>query len=130
MKKDIELPKVTDITVAIIPADEMLWDVYLINEKTEDINNIIVNCKGFGERNGEKVETSQMRYFIEKVKANTAVKVEPIAVELFDLTHQYWISFQHNGTMLDKKYIFEKGTLSENNFSNIPFLETKGVMIK
>lgn len=130
MKKDIEERKVTDIAVAIVPADDFAWDVYLINLKQVAISNILINCKGFGQRERSTVETTQMRYFIENIAAQTAKKIEPLAVELFDLNHQYWISFQENGFMFDKKYIFVQASLCEENFTMIPLLATKGIMIK
>mgnify|MGYP000400958110 CR=1 FL=1 len=31
MKKDIEIRKVEDVAIAVIPKDEEFWDVFLIN---------------------------------------------------------------------------------------------------
>jgi hypothetical protein len=50
MKKDIHIPKVEDIGVAIIKdtdkGDE-IWNVYLINYKKEPINNVLNRDKAF-----------------------------------------------------------------------------------
>jgi hypothetical protein len=32
--------------------------------------------------------------------------------------------------MYDKKYVFVKGSISEENFTDIPFIDRKGVMIR
>jgi hypothetical protein len=58
------------------------------------------------------------------------ILIEPIQTKLFDLTNEYWISFVQNDYMYDKKYVFVRGSISEENFTTIPFINRKGVMIK
>lgn len=132
MKKDIPIKKVTDIGVAIVPSeeDENFWDVYFLNLKEKDIKNVFISSRGYGEINGEKVETTQLRYFYELIGAEMAVKVEPIDSKLFQLANEYWISFNFDDFMYDKKYIFVPGSFIEENFTNIPIVNKKGVMIK
>ncbi len=130
MKKDIDIRKVTDIAIAVVPTDEEMWDVYLINLKSEPIRNILVSTKGYGTRYGEPVETNQMRYFIECAESMSAVKIEPIQTDLFDLANQYWISFQHDNFLFDKKYVFVAGSLNKDYFTRLPILDTLGIMIK
>ena len=130
MKKDIDIKKVMDIAIAIVPTDELMWDVYLLNLKPESIKNIIINAKGYGTRYGESVQTTEMRYFIEHAAPMTATKIEPIQTALFDLANQYWLSFQHDSFLFDKKYVFVAGSLHEDYFTLLPILEEKGVMIK
>ena len=129
MKKDIEIPKVSDIYIAIVPAQGDLWDVYIINQQGYDLQNVLICTKGYGERAGQKVSTSTLRHFYERVKATTAQKIEPIATELFDLAHEYWLSYQYNGIMYDKKYVFVAGSIAADYFSTLPLLEIKGVLI-
>ena len=61
MLKDINIRKVTDLVVAIVPYDisekEELWDVYLINLKNTPIEGVIINAKGYGVVNGKQLET-------------------------------------------------------------------------
>ncbi|WMX12807.1 MULTISPECIES: hypothetical protein [unclassified Aureispira] len=132
MKKDIPIKKVTDIAIAIVPSeeDENFWDVYFLNLKEKDIKNVFISSRGYGEIDGEKVETTQLRYFYELIGAEMAVKIEPIDSKLFRLANEYWISFNFDGFMYDKKYIFVPGSLIEENFTNIPIVNKKGVMIK
>ncbi|MCH2021906.1 MAG: hypothetical protein MK207_05445 [Saprospiraceae bacterium] len=132
MKKDIPIKKVKDIAIAVVPneQDENFWDVYLLNLKKADIKNVIISSRGYGEINGKKVETTQLRYFYEIIGAEMAVKIEPLDSKLFQLANEYWISFQYEDFMYDKKYVFVKGSFMEDNFTTIPIVKKKGIMIK
>lgn len=134
MLKDINVRKVTDLVVAIVPYDiskkEELWDVYLINLKDTPIEGVIINAKGYGVVNGKQLETTNLKHIHKEIAANTAIKVEPIEPKVFDLTNQYWVSFIHNNFVYDKKYIFVPGSINEMNFTSIPILNKKGVMIR
>lgn len=130
MKKDIPVRKVIDVAVAIIPKDKELWEVYLLNLKKDAIQNVLINSKGYGEVDGKKVQTTALRYFYETVAAESAIKVEPIQTKLFDIANEYWVSFQYDNFMFDKKYVFVRGSISEHYFTTIPILEQKGIMIK
>jgi hypothetical protein len=133
MKKDIQVPKVEHIAVAIVPTDDNpnaeVWEVYLINYKDLPINNIIVNARGYGEIEGEQRKTSNLRYFIESLDAGNFVMVEPIQRALFELANEFWISFELNGKLLDKKYVFVSGSIHENHLVSVPILARQGVMI-
>ncbi|MFM9946989.1 MAG: hypothetical protein ACKV1O_03550, partial [Saprospiraceae bacterium] len=90
----------------------------------------LINSKGYGEIEGEKVRTTVLRHFFEEIGPLSFVPVEPIQSRLFNLTNEYWISFVFDGYMYDKKYIFVEGSISESNFTSIPFINRKGVMIR
>lgn len=130
MKKDIPIRKVENIAVAIVPQDDDLWDVFLINLKEAPIQNVLVNSKGYGEIENKKVETTCLRYYYEGVLPQTAVKIEPIQTKLFNIAHEYWVSFQYDNFMFDKKYVFVRGSIQEELFTHIPILDCKGIMIK
>jgi len=133
MKKDIPDLKVEDIALAIVPRnddDEELWDSYLINFKDTTIESVLINSKGYGEVDGEEVKTTVLRHFFEEVGPLRCILIEPIQTKLFDLTNEYWISFVQNDYMYDKKYVFVRGSISKENFTTIPFINRKGVMIK
>jgi hypothetical protein len=133
MKKDIPDLKVEDIALAIVPRnddDEELWDSYLINFKDTTIESVLINSKGYGEVDGEEVKTTVLRHFFEEVGPMRCILIEPIQTKLFDLTNEYWISFVQNDYMYDKKYVFVRGSISQENFTTIPFINRKGVMIR
>ena len=129
---DIPNLKVEDVAVAIVPreGDEELWDTYIINLKEEAITNVLVNSRGYGEVKGDKVKTTILRHFFEEIKSSTITQIEPIQTKLFALTNEYWVSFSFNGHLYDKKYVFVRGSIDVANFTTIPFLQKKGVMIR
>jgi len=132
MMKDIPDLKVEDIAIAMVPRDdeEEMWDSFLINEKEESIHSVLVNSKGYGSMEGEKVKTTVLRHFFEEIGPRRCTLIEPIQTKLFGLTNEYWVSFMYHEHMYDKKYVFVRGSITEDNFTLIPFLGRKGVMIR
>jgi hypothetical protein len=134
MKKDIIPPVVEDIAVAVVKEvnelNEMEWNVYLLNLKQIQIEGVLVTSKGYGIYNDEEVKTSVLRHFLDVVDANDYKKIEPITEMVFGLNNEFWVSFFANKVMYDKKYIFLPETIKEENFTLIPIINKKGVMIK
>ncbi len=131
MKKDIPNLKVEDLAIAIAPRDDdELWDTFILNLKEEAISNVLINSQGYGKIDGEEFKTTTLRHFFEEIGPLQLLIIEPIQTKLFQLTNEYWVSFYYNGYMYDKKYVFVKGSIDEMNFTTIPFLDRKGVMIR
>ena len=136
MKKDIPQYKVADLAVAIVPREENgiqdneLWDVFVLNMKEDPIENVLVNSKGYGEIEGEPMRTTTLRHFFNEIGPRSAMLLEPIQTKLFDLANEFWISFSYEGYMYDKKYVFVRGSINKDNFTSIPLLDKRGVMIK
>lgn len=136
MIKDILIQKVEDLAIALAPRlpeeedSEHFWDAYLINLKDEAIHSVLVNSTGYGEIDDEKRRTSTLRYFWETIGPLEIVKIEPVQKTVFDLASEFWVSFSFNDYLYDKKYVFVPGSLNEINFTDIPFLDRKGVMIR
>lgn len=136
MKKDIDIPKVDDISVAVVKElnDEKtqeVFNVYLINQKKSLIKNALVSSRGYGENKttGEKVKTSTLRHFIGDLDGEDFAKIEPIMEEVFGLNNEYWVSFFQGSQMFDKKFIFLAETICDENMINVPVLNKKGVVI-
>lgn len=135
MKKDIDIRKVEDLAIAIAPRGpeeedaDLFWDVYMINLKDEPILSVMISSRGYGEIDGEQRKTATFRHFWERVGALDLVKIEPISVDLFNLANEFWVSFSHDNYLYDRKFVFVNGSLSEENFTDIPFLDKRGVMI-
>ncbi len=135
MIKDIDFGKVEDLAFAVVPENdgtlpEEEWSVYLVNLKNEPIEGVIVASTGYGDLDGKKVKTSTFRQFFDKVASNEFVKVEMIEKRLFALNNEFWISFWQNGKMFDKKYVFVTESISLDNFTQIPLMNKRGVMIR
>lgn len=132
MKKDIPLHKVEELAIAIVPSEEgpELWDSYLINMKKGPIKNVLINSRGYGDLDGESKKTTILRHFFEEIGGERSQLIEPLPESLFDLSNEFWISFSLDGYMYDKKYVFVKGSIDAEYFTEIPYLNRKGVMIR
>jgi hypothetical protein len=135
MKKDINLPKVENVAVAVVKEkndiNEDVWNVYLVNIGDKTIENVLVSSKGYiTDVKGGEVKTSVLRHGIGDVEGKEFAKIEPIMEDVFALHNEYWVSFFMDGQMYDKKYIFLAETINESNFTKIPVLESQGVLIK
>ena len=132
MKKDIDFKPVENVLLAIVPENggenEGFWNVYIINRNEENIDNVLVSSKGYGEKDGEKQSTSVLRHFIEGVKAGDSEIIEPIDPKLFHLFNEYWVSYYIGKQIYDKKFIFVPGSISKKNISRIDPLEKEGVL--
>lgn len=132
MKKDIPVKKVTDVAIAALPNidDPQFWDVYLLNLKDTPIHNVLITSRGYGNINNEKRETTQLRYFYELIGPEMAVKVELLDSNLFMLANEYWISFNYKDYMYDRKYVFMPGSFMEENYTLLPIIKQRGIMIR
>ena len=145
MKKDIPQPKVTHLAIAVVPrpvpdppglssptkAEEIeLWDCFILNLREAPITNVLISSKGYGTIDGEQKTTTTLRHFFDELAPETAYKIEPIQTKLFDITNEYWVSFNYDDHMYDKKYVFVKGSIVEENFTKIPIVKRRGVMIR
>jgi len=134
MLKDIPKLVVENIIVAVVPEEnelgEQIWSVYLVNLYDQKIEGVLVSSKGYGNRNGEEVKTSTLRHFIGAIESNDYAKIELIIKDVFGLSNEYWISFYLGKDMYDKKYVFLPESITEENLTNIPVLNKRGVMIR
>ena len=134
MRKDIQPPKVEGVAMAVVrEADEEgdeAWYVYLINQNEATLENVLVSSRGYGEMEGESRKTSEMRHFLGKLGPKSWARIERIVEDVFPLSNQYWLSFYVGRELHDKKYIFLAGSIDEGNFTNLPLMNKRGVMIE
>ena len=136
MKKDIVVPKVEDVAVAVISETNELgaeeWNAFLINLQDKPLTGVLVSSRGYGQNpsTGEKVKTSTLRHFLDTIDAKSCLKIEPLLEDVLGLSNEYWVSFYQDSTMYDKKYVFVAESIKKDNFVQVPILEKQGVMIK
>lgn len=132
MIKDIQLPIVQNVTLAVVREKNILqqdeWKVYLINSNEVPIENTLVAGTGYGEKNGEQQKTSTLRHFLETVPANGSVVVEPIDSALFHLNNEYWVSYYIGQQLFDKRFVFVPDAICEENLTFIKELGREGVL--
>lgn len=131
MIKDIVVPEVKNVTLAVArtngPATPE-WRVYLINNNDVSLENTLVASKGYGEKDGEKQNTSILRHFLETVGPHSTTVIEPIDPAVFHLNNEYWISYYIGTQIYDKRFVFVPDTICEANITYIKELEMEGVL--
>jgi hypothetical protein len=134
MKKDITQPKVEGVSMAVVrepdAEGEQAWYVYLINEQAAALENVLISSRGFGEIDGEQRSTSEMRHHLERLGPKSWARIERIMEEVFPLSNQYWLSFYQNGVIHDRRYIFLAGSIDEANFTRLPLMNVRGILIQ
>ena len=135
MREELMGPKVENVRVVVVPEKNpeggIQHYVYLLNLREDIMEGIIITSKGYGTNveTGESVKTSTLRHSLEVLLPDEAAKIEPIMEEVFGLTNEYWVSFWADDVMYDKKFIFLPETINEKNYTIIPKLGAKGVMV-
>lgn len=135
MRAELLGPKVENVSLALvelpIEGAEPEYIVFLINNRDDIMEGIIVTSTGFGENptTGEAIKTSTLRKGIEVMLPGEAARIEPIMPDLFDLSNEFWVSFWVNETMYDKRFVFTAGTIQPKKFKFIPQLNAKGIIL-
>jgi len=132
MKKDIEIPEVKNVTLAVVREKNILnqdeWKVFIINKNTHPIENTLVASQGYGEKEGEQQRTSTLRHFLETVPAEGFAMVEPIDPSLFHLNNEYWVSYYVDTQIYDRRFVFVPESICEENLTFIKELAMEGVL--
>ncbi len=129
MKKDIQIPIVTDVEMAVVyefndiyKTDD--WNVYIINNKNIDLEMMVIVSQGFSETK----TTSLIRKKLDVLPANSFAKIEFIQPELFKLNNRFQVTFFEGNTLYEKTFIFEENTVKEGALRMIPELKKRGVL--
>ncbi|MBS1505073.1 MAG: hypothetical protein JSS79_00390 [Bacteroidetes bacterium] len=132
MKKDIEIPEVKNVTLAVVREKNLLnqdeWKVYLLNNNDHDLENTLVASRGYGLKDGEEQRTSTLRHFLDMVPAKGNIVVEPIDPKVFHLNNEYWVSYYKGTQIYDKRFVFVPDSICEQNLVHIPELDKEGVL--
>ncbi len=133
MKKDIQIPIVSDVFMAIVKeynedfkCDD--WNAYIINNKSVDLEMVLIVSKG--DEEVTQLKTSVLRKKLDKLPANSFAKVEYINPAVLRLNNSFEVSFFEGNQMFDKTYTFKKGTVKDGTLRMIPQLNKEGVVIK
>ena len=129
MRKDIQIPEVTDVEMAVVyeyndiyKTDD--WNIYIINKKDIDLEFVVIVSQGFSETK----TTSLLRKKIDKLPANSFAKVEFIQPELFKLHNRFHVTFFEGNTLHEKTFLFEQNTVKEEALHMIPELKKRGLL--
>ena len=131
MKKDILIPKVEGVYIAIVNEYNDIyktqdWNAYIINDKELDIDTILIVTSGYSE---DKM-TSIFRKKLDKLPKKSYAKIELIQEELFALNNQFKVTFFEGNQLFDKTYTFRKNTINLKALQPIPLMSVRGVLVK
>ena len=131
MKKDIQIPEVTGVEMAMVyeyndiyKTDD--WNVYLINNKSVPLEMLVIVSQGFSETK----TTSLLRKQLAILPANSFAKIEYIQPELFKLNNRFQVTFFEGNTLYEKTFIFEENTVKESALRTIDEIKKRGVLAK
>ncbi len=131
MKKDIHIPEVSDVFVAVVQEEHPEyktndWNAYIINNKNVDLDTVLIVSRGYSEH---KV-TPVMRHTIKLLPSRSYAKIEFLQNDVLALNNEFKVTFFEGNHMLDKTYLFRKNTINEKALQTIPLMQLKGVLVK
>lgn len=131
MRKDIKVPKVSGVFMAVIHEYNDIyrtydWNAYIINENESDLELVLILTEGYS---GE-TRTSTLRKKIDVLPAKGYAKIEMIPEELHQLNNQFKVTFYQGNQLYDKTYLFRKNTINERALQQVPLINKKGVVVR
>ncbi|WP_033957235.1 hypothetical protein [Psychroserpens jangbogonensis] len=131
MRKDIEIPEVKDVFVAVVQEQHPEyktddWNAYIINNKDVDLETVLIVTNGYS----EKKITPIMRHTIKLLPARSYAKIEFMQNDVLELNNEFKVTFFEGNQMLDKTYLFRKNTINTKALQTVPLMQLKGVLVK
>ena len=131
MKKDIIIPEISDVEMAIVYEYNTIyntndWNVYLVNNNNFRLEMVVIVSKGFGDKNISSV----MRKKIDVLDAHSFAKIEWMQPDLFKLTNQFQVTFFVKDRLYYKTFTFKENTIKEGALRMIPELKKRGIVSK
>ena len=129
MKKDIQIPEVSGVEMAVVYEYNDLyktddWNVYLINNKNVPLEMIVIVSQGFSETK----TTSLLRKKLAVLPANSFAKIEFIQPELFKLNNRFQVTFFEGNILYEKTFLFKENTIKEGTLRTISEIKKRGVL--
>lgn len=129
MKKDIHIPEVSDVVIAVVFEYNDIyktndWNAYIINKKSVDLELVVIVSQGFSEAK----TTSLFRKKLDVLPANSFAKIELMPPELFKLNNRFQMSFFEGNTLFEKTFLFKENTIKERALRMIPELKKRGIL--
>ncbi|WP_439153151.1 hypothetical protein [Winogradskyella sp.] len=131
MKKDIQIPEVKDVYVAVVQEEHLEyktldWNAYIINNSDDDLETVLIVSQGYS----DSKMTPPMRHSIAKLPARSYAKIEFLQEKVLELNNSFKVTFFKDNQMFDKSYLFRKNTINEKALQSLPLMQLKGVLVK
>ena len=129
MKKDIHIPEVKDVYIAVVQEYNetykvLDWNAYIINNKSVCLDMVIIVTKGYSK---DKITTT-FRKKIDALPAKSFAKIEMIQEDILSMNNVFNVSFFEDNKINEKRFEFQKNTISESFLDDIPLMRLKGVL--
>lgn len=131
MKKDIKIPEVKDVYVAVVREEHLEyktqdWNAYIINNSDSELDTVLIVSQGYN----DKKMTPPMRHTIAKLPARSYAKIEYLQDQVLALNNEFKITFFIGNQMYDKSYLFRKNTINEKALQTIPLMQLRGILVR
>lgn len=131
MKKDIKIPEVKDVYIAVVQEEHpeyktQDWNAYVINNSDTDLETVLIVSQGYN----DKKMTPPMRHTITMLPARSYAKIEYMQEQVLELNNSFKITFFEGNQMFDKTYLFRKNTINIKALQALPLMQLKGVLVK
>ncbi len=131
MKKDIQIPEVKDVHVAVVQEQHpeyktQDWNAYIINNSDADLETVLIVSQGYTDTK----MTPPMRHTITLLPARSYAKIEYLQDKVLALNNTFKVTFFEGNQMFDKSYLFRENTINEKALQTIPLMQLKGVLVK
>jgi hypothetical protein len=129
LKKDIHIPEVKDVSIAIVHEyndtyKSYDWNAYIINEKGVALEMVIIVTKGYSENK----KTATFRKKIDVLPAKSFAKIEMLLEDVLALDNCFNVTFFEDNTLFEQSFVFEKNTVNKKALQRIPIMNLKGVL--
>lgn len=131
MKKDINIPEVKDVYIAVVQEEHLEyksldWNAYIINNSDVELDTVLIVSQGYSERK----MTPPMRHSIAKLPARSYAKIEYLQEKVLELNNSFKVTFFEGNKMFDKSYLFRKNSINQKALQTIPLMQLKGILVK
>ncbi len=135
MKKDIEIPLVENVEIAIIKEynEDFLsdaWYAYLFNNSEKPIEAILVVSQAKGQIDGHDRQSSLFRHAFPILQAKECLKIELLDDNVFTLDNHFMLSYFQDSKLYDKNFIFKANTISSDKLTKLDNTSKMGILAK
>jgi len=127
MKRDLNIEEVTGVYIAFLPNRDN-WSVYIINNRNEPLETVIVNASGEGKLQGKEKQTATLRFLLNDLPAKSVKPFEVLLPDSLKLNHRYWVSYYIGNQIFDKKFIYNP-ELQGEDLQDLPVFDSPGILL-
>jgi len=129
MRKDIRIPEVKDVHVAVVQEKHLDyqtldWNAYIINNSDEDLEMVLIVSQG----HSKTKQTPVMRHQLPLLPARSYAKIEYLQEKVLALSNEFKVTFFKGGQMYDKTFVFQPNSINPKALQTVPLMQLKGIL--